>query len=186
MAAKKKPTKATKRSVAKPARKAKTSRTLTRAKAKAKGPTKAKAKATTKAAPKKAPRKISAAKSVTKVKTKPTAAPRAKPIQRRDGAGHLDPKYAADLRARMHPHEDDSTAFLGGNRSADDLAEELGEEVVETATTGEYEAEDAFNQRVPEDRGGPFVPSTAGTEFARDDVDESNPKDATREPFPTT
>jgi hypothetical protein len=186
MAAKKKPTKATKRSVAKPARKAKTSRPLSKASAKkAAAPKRAKAKSPSKAVPKKV-RKVVAAKPVKKAKAKPAAALRAKPIQRRDGAGHLNPKYAADLRAGIHPHEDDSTAFLGRSRSADDLAEELGEEVIETATTGEYEAEDTFNQGVPEDRGGPFVPSTAGTEFAREDVDESNPQDATREPFPTT
>jgi hypothetical protein len=111
--------------------------------------------------------------------------PRAKPILRRDATGHLDPQYASDLRALTPSHEDDTTAFLGENRSADDLAEELGKEVVETATSGEYEAEDALNQSVPEDRGGPFVASTGGVEFA-EDPDESNPKGSKREPFPTT
>ena len=40
-----------------------------------------------------------------------------------------------------------------------------------------------MNSDVPEDRGGPFVVTTGGEEFA-DDVDESNPEGATREPFP--
>jgi hypothetical protein len=189
MAAKKKTTRAGKRSAGKSPRKAKSTRTVSRAPAKKAAvakKAKAKAKSPVKAAPKKAVRKIAAAKPAQKAKAKPKAAQRAKPILRRDGSGHLNPRYAADLRAGIHRHEDDSTAFLGGSRSGDDLAEELGEEVVETATSGEYEAEDALNQSVPEDRGGPFVPSTAGAEFDSEDVDESNPRGATREPFPTT
>ena len=39
----------------------------------------------------------------------------------------------------------------------DDLAEELGEESVEVATSGQYQAEDNFNAEVPEETGGPFV-----------------------------
>ncbi len=208
MAAKKKTSpKATPRSAAKKARKitARTSRKAKKTSAKRSPlPKRAKARTAAKSAPKKAARKVSpkrraAAKPAAKAKpalkakpapkAKPAAtpkpAPKAKPIQRRDATGHLDPKYASDLRALMQPHEDDTTAFLGGNRSTDALAEELGEEVVETATSGEYEAEDALNQSVPEERGGPFVPSTAGVEFG-DDPDESNPKGTKREPFPTS
>jgi hypothetical protein len=189
-AKKKKPAKGSKRSAAKAPRKAKAPRATKKTSAKraapprrAKAKAKAKPVAKKKVAKKSAPKRV-AAKPIAKTKAAPSA-PRAKPIQRRDATGHLDPKYASDLRALTPPHEDDTTAFLGGSRSSDDLAEELGEEVVETATSGEYEAEEALNQTVPEDRGGPFVPSTAGAEFGNDD-DESNPKDATREPFPTT
>jgi hypothetical protein len=98
----------------------------------------------------------------------------------------LDPKYAADLRAQSGIEEKDAPAFLDGPRSPnDDFAEELGEEVVEKATTGEDAGEDALNQVVPEEDGGPFVESTGGQEFA-EGADLSNPKSAFREPFPTT
>ena len=106
-------------------------------------------------------------------------------IRRRDGAGHLDPKYAAELRARIGRPEVDPEAFVEGSRSRDDLVEELGEEVIETATSGEYEGEDALNREVPEERGGPFVNTTGAEEFAHG-TDASNPKGAKREPFPTT
>jgi hypothetical protein len=39
----------------------------------------------------------------------------------------------------------------------DDLAEELGEESVEAATSGQSPAEDNLNAEVPEETGGPFV-----------------------------
>jgi hypothetical protein len=64
------------------------------------------------------------------------------------------------------------------------LAEVLGETFIETATTGEDEAESMLEQEVPEERGGPFVQSTAGREFA-EGTDGSNPKGSKREPFPT-
>jgi hypothetical protein len=108
-----------------------------------------------------------------------------RPIARRDGAGHLDPKYAADLRRKSGKAPDDGVAFLGGPHAKDDLAESLGEQFVETATTGEDEGEEFLAQEVPEEVGGPFVPSTAGREFA-DGPDPSNPPGAKREPFPTT
>jgi hypothetical protein len=107
------------------------------------------------------------------------------PIRRRDGSGHLDPKYAAKLRrlsGAPAPKEDN---FVDGSRSKDDLAEILAEQFVERATTGEEEAEEMLDQEVPEERGGPFVPSTAGAEFA-EGTDPSNPKGSKREPFPTT
>jgi hypothetical protein len=109
------------------------------------------------------------------------------PLRRRDGAGHLDPRYAADLLAESGRQRNgaDDVAFLDGLRSQDDLAEELGEETVEAMTTGEYQMEDVLDQIVEEERGGPFVESTAGIEFA-EGTDPSNPPDATREPFPKT
>jgi hypothetical protein len=47
----------------------------------------------------------------------------------------------------------------------DDLAEELGEESVEAATSGQTPAEDNLNAEVPEETGGPFVDSTGANEF---------------------
>jgi hypothetical protein len=135
---------------------------------------KKKAVATKKAAPKKAP-----------ARAKKVAPPRAP--QRRDGTGHIDPQYAAELRERSLESnaKDDDAAFLPGHRSTEPLSEELGEEFVESATSGEGEGEDSLNREVTEELGGPFVVTSAGTEMA-DGTDESNPPGATKEPFPTS
>lgn len=69
--------------------------------------------------------------------------------------------------------------------SRDDLATELGQNFLESATSGEEAIESIRDQYVAEEDGGPFVSSTAAEEIAEDD-DPSNPQDATREPFPTT
>jgi hypothetical protein len=118
---------------------------------------------------------------------KPSArTPTHKAVRRFDRPGHLDPKYAAELRAQSGKEEKDPRSFLGGPRSPnDDFAEELGEEVVEKATTGEDAGEESLDQVVPEEDGGPFVETTGGQEFAQG-ADLSNPKGAFREPFPTT
>jgi len=97
----------------------------------------------------------------------------------------MDAKYAADLLERSGRPVPEGESFLRGSRSDDDLAEELGEEVVGTATTGEYEGEDMHEQIVAEESGGPFVATTGATEFARG-TDASNPRNAKREPFPKT
>jgi hypothetical protein len=160
---------------------------------------KAKAKKATKPVAAKAAKPVAAkaAKPVAAKATKPVAAVAPAPalakasprhdsgLRRRDGAGHLDPKYAADLLAQSGRPEAEGVAFLERSRSTDDLAETFGEQFVEGATTGEGPAEEELNQDVPEERGGPFVRSNAGTEFA-EGVDRSNPKGAKREPFPTT
>jgi hypothetical protein len=114
-----------------------------------------------------------------------SARKRQRGLQRRDATGHLDPKYAADLRLQSleHSNRDESVAFLGRAKSSDSLAEALGEEFVEAATTGEDAGLDALNQGLPEDEGGPFVLTRGRDEFARG-RDPSNPKGATREPFP--
>ncbi len=110
------------------------------------------------------------------------------PVHRRDGAGHLDPQYAATLRdkSREGRVRDADEAFIGrSGRTSDNLAEAMGETWVETATSGEDENEEVFNQNVPEDDGGPFVTTTAGQEFA-EGTDASNPKRSKREAFPKT
>ena len=177
------------------------------AKAKAKkssakaAPAKAKAKAkksSAKAAPAKAKAKKSSAKAAPakakaaapKAKAKPAkakAAP-AKAAPRRDATGHLNPKYAAELRARSRESREDhgnDDAFLRKSRAHDTLAEELGEDAVATMTSGEDQSERLQDQEVEEERGGPFVHTSAREEYARG-TDKSNPRDATREPFPTT
>jgi hypothetical protein len=118
----------------------------------------------------------------------PAAVAKVTPIHRRDGTGHLDPQYAAMLREKSLEGRvrDGDEAFIGrSGRSTDNLAEALGETWVETATSGEDDQENAFNQSVPEDEGGPFVTTTAGQEFA-EGIDASNPKRSKREPFPKT
>ena len=148
--------------------------------------------ATKKKAKKKAPKK-----KVTKKKAAPARKKKAapakkkakakKPIKRRDATGHLDQDYARDLRrsSQENVEHDDDRAFLVGKNAEDPTAQELGREFVETVTSGEDEGVELRDQDVSEELGGPFVSSTAGQEFA-DEPDESNPVDATREPFPKT
>ncbi len=109
-------------------------------------------------------------------------------IKRRDATGHLDPKYAAELRARSVEGKttDDDRAFLNGPRSNEPLAESFGEQFVESVTTGESEAERSTSEEVTADEvGGPFIVTSGKTEFAQG-TDASNPKGALREPFPRT
>jgi hypothetical protein len=105
--------------------------------------------------------------------------------QRRDATGHLDPKYAADLRKRSleSAERGEDVAFLGRAKSSDSLVEALGEEFLESATSGEDATLEALNQDVPEEEGGPFVVTRGKDEFARG-RDPSNPRGSTREPFP--
>jgi len=94
-------------------------------------------------------------------------------------------KNAAPRRRRS----DDADAFLpdpgsGPIRAPDELAEMVAEEFLQSATSAEEATEDVRDELVTEELGGPFVEDRASMEMARD-VDRSNPKDATREPFPT-
>jgi len=121
---------------------------------------------------------------------KTTAAPaRAHRVSRRDGAGHLDPAYSAELRAKSLASAEVHTAdraFLRGSRALRaSLAEELGREAVMTMTSGEDQSEQLQDIELEEEIGGPFVPTSARQELARG-RDRSNPRGATREPFPTT
>ena len=85
---------------------------------------------------------------------------------------------------------DGGRAFLpdlgdGQNRRVkDDLAEELGEEFVAAATSGES-TDDARDETLTEEEGGPFVTTSAESQYAGG-TDASNPEDAEREPFPLT
>ncbi len=90
---------------------------------------------------------------------------------------------------RKKRRKDDGTAFLrdpegGPARTADSLAQELAEQYLIAATSGEQVAEDNLNEEVPEELGGPFVETSAGTEFA-DGEDETNPRGASREALPS-
>jgi hypothetical protein len=109
-----------------------------------------------------------------------------KTVPRRDGAGHLNPEYEKklmdDLREN-HPSKDDDRAFLPRPRSAEEVSEELGENFVASATSGEAAQPELADSETDEELGGPFVETTAGEEFA-DDSEAPNIPSATREPFP--
>ena len=59
----------------------------------------------------------------------------------------------------------------------DDLAQQLGAEFVRDVTSGNQGVADWRDEETEEERGGPFVITTGGVEYA-DGVDESNPIDA--------
>ena len=91
-------------------------------------------------------------------------------------------------RARLR-REDHADAFLpdpdgGPARTSDVLAEELAEEFLKSATSGEYVSEDELDREVPEESGGPFVIHPASYEFGQD-IDDSNPIDGSREALPS-
>jgi hypothetical protein len=60
----------------------------------------------------------------------------------------------------------------------DDLAEELGEESVEAATSGQTTAEDNLNEEVPEETGGPFVETSGKTVYGYGTNPRKRPDDA--------
>jgi hypothetical protein len=104
-----------------------------------------------------------------------------------DGAGHMDPEHAKRLLdlAREGKPADTDEAFVKKTHTNDALAEELAESAVASMNSGEEQLTTELAAEVAEERGGPFVKTTGGTEFA-DGTDESNIPEATREPFPTT
>ena len=104
-----------------------------------------------------------------------------------DAAGHMDParqKHLLELAREGKPSDADE-AFVKKSHTNDDLAEELAESAVASMNSGAEELTAELNAEVVEERGGPFVKTTGGTEFA-EGTDESNIPEATREPFPTT
>ncbi|MBS2031820.1 MAG: hypothetical protein JST54_28245 [Deltaproteobacteria bacterium] len=159
-------------------------------------PKKAKAakKPAKKAAPKKAAPKKVAKKAVAKKPAPKKAKPAKKPAPK--AASAKAEKAQSDWEARpKHRVEVDEIRERDGERDAafvnradkanDDLAEELGESFVTSATSGEEAGMDMANEETEEEKGGPFVETTADQEFA-DDVDESNPEDAEPAALPTT
>ena len=91
-------------------------------------------------------------------------------------------------RDRWH-RADDANAFLpdpdgGTAHTADDLAEELAEEFLRSATGGDDPADQMLDQETPEECGGPFIIRSSRSIFVRG-TDESNPIDASREPLPS-
>src|SRR5690349_16565946 len=63
------------------------------------------------------------------------------PNERRDGAGHMDRAYAAELhRLGQQAVVPDGKPFIRNSFTEDDLAERLAEQAIETATSGEARA----------------------------------------------
>lgn len=94
------------------------------------------------------------------------------------------------MRSRgPHQRRDSGDAFFpdpgeGPAVISDDLAEELAEEFLSSATTGQEQGEEGHEQFVDEEIGGPFVLSSSAREFGQD-FDESNIPGAEREAYPT-
>jgi hypothetical protein len=105
---------------------------------------------------------------------------------RYDGSGHVNPEHAAHLLALANETKNaEPRTFIEAGNPTDSLAEELAEEAVIAMTSGQDDLTDERDAPVEEERGGPFVVSSASAEFA-EGTDDSNISDATREPFPTT
>ena len=92
------------------------------------------------------------------------------------------PAHSAAFRneARRHAvRADDANAFVPvpgtkSKKKRDDSSELLAEEFVASATSGEEVVEDEWNQELVEERGGPFVETSAKREFAEGtDLSES-------------
>ena len=105
------------------------------------------------------------------------------------------PRAGVPVSSAAHIRRDDAHAFLpdpfdphspvASHRvnAHEDLADTLAEEFVASATSAGEVAEDTRDAMTPQEIGGPFVETSAQEEFAGG-VDEMNPPDAEREPFP--
>jgi len=103
----------------------------------------------------------------------------------------MKPAKTKTKTAPLHVGErmDDGNAFIrdpesGPAHTRDDLAENLAEQFLSSATSAEDVAPDELDREVPEESGGPFVETSGSTEFARN-TDASNIPGANREPFPS-
>jgi hypothetical protein len=150
------------------------------------------------AAAKKRKRNATAWTSASKKPVK-RAAKKSPPTKKRGRAASVAPKPSAKARQQKprrsllppkarRRRSDDADAFLrvrrDGERTKDDLAQELGEDFVGSATSGEDQGLALRDTVLDEESGGPFVTTPAKREFA-EGFDASNPEDALREPFPS-
>lgn len=85
-------------------------------------------------------------------------------------------------RERAGRNEPAFNLTVGG--AVDSVAEELGEGFVLSVTSGGQAVEEIRDEELPEEEGGPFVETSAWTEFARG-TDASNPADAEPADLPT-
>lgn len=81
----------------------------------------------------------------------------------------VDREKSNPTRARRRSRKDSGDAFIpdpgeGVARTDDTLAENLAEEYLESATSGEERGEEALNELVTEEIGGPFIEVTSALE----------------------
>ena len=106
------------------------------------------------------------------------------------GKPHKAHSRAFYSEARRHAmRSDDAHAFVPDPAEHkapvdDDLAEELAENFLTSATTGEDVGQEGLDEVIPEEEGGPFITVPPEREFASG-TDLSNPLDAEPEAFPT-
>ncbi|MGO8970658.1 MAG: hypothetical protein ACLQDQ_13950 [Myxococcaceae bacterium] len=116
----------------------------------------------------------------------PTQTPqRARVTPKTAGSKRAASAVAVEVGLRQKPpgRPEQTRAFFEDARHAnDELAEELGESFVLSATSGE-DPEEHYQSERPEEEGGPFLETSGHTEFAYG-VDESNPEDAEPAPWP--
>jgi hypothetical protein len=114
-------------------------------------------------------------------KTPPQSTAPRRVSARGESSAHSQTERGARERPPGRPAQ--TPAFFADARHATDaLAEELGESFVLSATSGE-DSEEYYERERPEEEGGPFLETSARTEFAYG-VDESNPEDAEPAPWP--
>ena len=93
------------------------------------------------------------------------------------------PSSPPEAVRQKHPGRPEQIeAFFDARHAPDAMAEELGESFVLGVTSGE-DSEEHYDRELPEEDGGPFLETSARTEFAYG-VDESNPEDAEPAPWP--
>ena len=126
-------------------------------------------------------------------RAKASVARRRKPAAHHGASAQAKSSPKKTARAPSHPEpgvrekppgrpEQTPAFFADARHATDSLAEELGESFVLSATAGE-DSEEFYEREVPEEEGGPFLETSARTEFAYG-IDESNPEDAEPAPWP--
>lgn len=93
------------------------------------------------------------------------------------------PKKKPSMRASAAADANGMPRELDFSRN-DPLAQQLGAEFVRDVTSGNQSVADWRDEETEEERGGPFIITTAGQEMA-DGVDGSNPIDAEPAALPT-
>lgn len=106
----------------------------------------------------------------------------------RQAAGRRHGRGFEEAARRHTERSDTGDAFFpdphdGPPRMVDELAEQIAEQYVQSATSGADTTEEYEDHIDPEEMGGPFLITTAAQEMA-EDTDEMSLEDAEVEPFP--
>lgn len=114
-------------------------------------------------------------------KTKPPS--RKKLPQPARGAKRTRHTVSPRVQRPQAPEQPPEAFALDTPEGPDALAEALAEQYVENATGADDAAVERHEELTTEESGGPFVVTTGDVEYA-DDLDDTNPLDARREPLP--